>query len=80
MGNPLPLPPLGFDDLNVDEQVEYVQGLWDRIAAKADRVPVPEWHRDILEERLHDLEANPDAGRPWEQVKADLLKKTPGTK
>ena len=80
MGNPLPLPPPGFDDLNVDEQVEYVQGLWDRIAANADRVPVPEWHRDILEERLRDLEADPDAGRPWEQVKADLLKKTHGTK
>ena len=74
MGNALRLPPPGFDALNIDEQIEYVQALWDRIAAKEDRVPVPDWHREILDERLADLEANPDAGRPWEEVRADLLK------
>ena len=78
MGNALPLPPPGFDDLDIDEQVNYVQALWDRIAAKEDRVPVPGWHREILDERLADLEANPDAGRSWEDVRADLLKDTPG--
>lgn len=74
----MPLPPPGFDELNIDEQIEYVQALWDRIAAKEDRVPVPDWHREILDERLADLEANPDAGRPWEEVRADLLKTTHG--
>ena len=77
MGNTLPLPPSGFDELDVDTQIEYVQALWNRIAAKEDRVPVPEWHRAILDERLADLEANPDAGRPWEAVRAELLKNTP---
>jgi len=78
MGNTLPLPPPGFDELNIDEQIEYVQALWDRIAAKEDLVPVPNWHREILDERLADLQANPAAGRPWEAVKADLLKNTRG--
>ena len=72
----MPIPP-GFDDLDVVDQIEYVQALWDRIAANEDVVPVPDWHRDILGERLADLEANPDAGRPWEEVKANLLNKTP---
>jgi putative addiction module component (TIGR02574 family) len=78
MGNALPLPPPGFDELTVDEQIEYVQALWDRIAAKEDRVPVPGWHREILDERLADPEANPKASRPWSEVRADLLKDTPG--
>ena len=78
MGNALPLPPAGFDELNIDEQIEYVQALWDRIAAKEDRVPVPDWHREILDQRLRDLEANPSAGRPWEEVRANLFKSTPG--
>jgi len=76
MGNALPLPPPGFDELNIDEQIEYVQALWDRIAAKEDRVPVPDWHREILDERLADLQANPNASRPWEEVRAELLKGT----
>ena len=70
----LPIPPPGFDDLDVDQQLEYVQALWDRIAAKASAISVPEWHREILDQRLADLEAQPDAGRPWEAVKAGLLK------
>jgi len=78
MGNALPLPPPGFDDLNIEEQLEYVQALWDRIAAKEDQVPVPDWHREILDERLADLETNPNASRRWEDVRADLLKGTPG--
>lgn len=78
MGNALPLPPPGFDELNIDEQIEYVQALWNRIAAKEDRVPVPDWHREILDERLADLETNPNAGRPWEEVRTNLLKGTSG--
>ena len=33
MANPVPLPPPGFDDLSVDEKIDYLQSLWDRIAA-----------------------------------------------
>lgn len=73
MANVLPIPPPGFDDLEVSDQIEYVQALWDRIGANEDAIPVPGWHREILDERLADLEANPDAGRPWADVKADLL-------
>ena len=74
MANALPLPPPGFDELAVDDQIDYVQALWDRIAANAEAVPVPDWHHEVLAERLVDLDANPDAGRPWEDVKADLFR------
>ncbi len=47
-------PPAGFDDLSVDQQIDYVQALWDRIAAREDQVPVPEWHREVLDARLAD--------------------------
>ena len=80
MGEPARQPPPGFDDLSIEEQIEYVQFLWDRIAAHPDRVPVPDWHEEILDERLADLAANPDDGSPWEEVekrlRAGLSKKT----
>ena len=50
MPKPVPLPPLGFDELSVDEKIDYLQSLWDRIAASPDTIPVPDWHREILEE------------------------------
>jgi len=68
------LPP-GFDDLPVDEQIDYVQSLWERIAASPERVPVPEWHQRILKERLEAYKAHPTAGRSWEEARTDIEKK-----
>ena len=51
MAQPLPMPPPGFDDMPIEDQIEYVQSLWDRIAAATDQVPLQEWQRRILEER-----------------------------
>jgi putative addiction module component (TIGR02574 family) len=60
--------------MSVEDKIEYVQALWDRIAANESQVPVPEWHREALKERLADYHANPDQGRSWEDVEASLLK------
>lgn len=59
MSKMVPIPPPGFDDLSVDEQIDFVQSLWDRIAATSEQVPVPEWHRRIIRERLAAYNANP---------------------
>lgn len=49
-----------------------MQSLWDRIAATEGEVPVPEWHREVLEQRLAEVDGDPDAGRPWEEMEVDL--------
>ncbi len=67
MTQPLPMPPPGFDDMPVEEQIEYVQSLWDRIAAATDQVPLYEWQRRILEDRAAAHRSAPDA-RPWDEV------------
>jgi putative addiction module component (TIGR02574 family) len=75
MAQTVPIPPPGFDDLSIEEKLDYVQSLWDRIAARPDEIPVPDWHRQILNERLADYEASPDAGRSWDEVQEELLRK-----
>ncbi len=42
MSKIVPTPPAGFDDLSVEEQIKFVQSLWDRIASTPEQVPVPE--------------------------------------
>ncbi len=73
MNSALQVPPPGFDELSIEEKIDYVQALWGRIAADEAHVPVPTWHREILAERLADLEADPDGGRPWEEIEAELM-------
>jgi putative addiction module component (TIGR02574 family) len=74
MARPLPLPPPGFDDLPVEEKIDYLNSLWDRIAARPEEIPVPDWHRQILDERLARDEAHPEEGLPWEEVKQEILR------
>ena len=78
MSKPIPSPPPGFDDLPVEERIDFVQSLWDRIAATPEQVPVPEWHHKILRDRLESYRANPAAGRPWADVRTDIVDKLKG--
>ena len=75
MAKTIPNPPPGFDDLPVEKRIDYVQALWERIAASPDQVPVPEWHKKIIRERLEAYRANPTSGRPWPEVRTDIEKK-----
>ena len=52
MSHKVPFPPPGFDELSIDEQVEYAGDLWDYVTSEPDRAPTPEWHKEILAERL----------------------------
>lgn len=75
MAPPPPLPPPGFDDLSGAEKLDYLQALWDRIAAHPDEVPVPDWHRELIEERLAEHRAGPDDVTPWEEVREAVREK-----
>jgi putative addiction module component (TIGR02574 family) len=73
MSQALPLPPPGFDALSVDEQIDYVQSLWDHIAARPEDVPVPNWHREVLSERLAAHRTNHDEDKDWEEFETELI-------
>ena len=81
MAQSLPVPPPGFDDLRPEEKLEYVSALWDRIREEQDRLPVSNEHLQVIRERLLAHRANPDAARPWPEVRAEieqrLLGRTP---
>ena len=67
------IPPAGFDQLTPDEKLEYVQALWDRISEHPEDVPVPEWHREVVAERLAHFRREDTSARLWSNVREDLL-------
>jgi hypothetical protein len=69
MAKRLPNPPPGFDELTFDQKVAYIESLWNRVAANPDTVPVPQWHLDLIEERLRTSQGH---GRPWSKVRDEL--------
>jgi putative addiction module component (TIGR02574 family) len=74
VAQPLRNPPPGFEALSVDEKIAYVESLWDSVIADA-AVPVPAWHRELIQERLVAFRNDPGAGRPWTEVRAELERK-----
>ena len=75
MSNALPIPPPGFEGLSTEEKIEYVQSLWDHISSDVDTVPLAEWQKQLLDDRLADFERNPNSGIPWATVRAGILRK-----
>ncbi|MBL8199285.1 MAG: addiction module protein [Chromatiales bacterium] len=65
--------PREFDAAPKEQRIAFVQELWDRIAASPECVPVPAEHRRILDQRLAEFRADPQAGRPWTEVREQLL-------
>jgi len=53
-------------------RIELVEGIWDTIAAESAALALPEAQREELDRRLRDLVDDPDAGSPWEEVRARL--------
>lgn len=54
-----------------DQRLDLIEALWDSLDAKD--VPMPDWHKDLIDEREAIEEA--DLGDTWEVVKARLESK-----
>ena len=67
------LPPPGFDQLSPDEKLEYIQALWDHFAKHPEEVPIPDWHRLVIAERLAAYRRGGMTSRSWSEVREELL-------
>ena len=68
-----PLPVTEILELPVDERIRLVELIWESIAAVPEAVPVSDELKVDLDRRLAELEANPEAGSPWEEVRERIV-------
>jgi putative addiction module component (TIGR02574 family) len=71
--------PKEFKTLSSKDRISYVQDLWDFIAETPDQVPIPEPHKQVLDQRLATYKADPNVGKPWRQVRDNILKNLQNT-
>ncbi len=60
--------------LSVAERIQLAEDLWDSIPESAD-IPLTDAQQAELDRRLADLDQHPDAGDPWEVVRARLYER-----
>lgn len=67
----VPEPP-GFRELPKEQQILYVQALWDSITDREEAVPALESQLRVAEERLNALRANPELATCARQMLKDV--------
>ncbi len=58
--------------LPVPDRMRLVEAVWDSISAAPEAIPLTDWQRRELDQRLADLESNPEAGASLEEVFARI--------
>ena len=67
--------PFDFSKLSVAERIQLAEDLWESISEEGADVPLTEAQKVELDRRLKDLERDPDAGEPWEVVRARVYER-----
>jgi hypothetical protein len=73
MTSEVPFPPPGFDDLSIDEQIEYVGKLGERIPQPLDDLSILDPDVVFVEERMAYYEKHGMEGKSWEEFRKELL-------
>jgi Putative addiction module component len=60
---------LQIDQMTLKEKLQTMEALWDDLRQRAEDVPVPQWHRDILDERQRLIDHGQAQFIDWETAK-----------
>jgi putative addiction module component (TIGR02574 family) len=59
--------------LPIEERLELAEAIWQHLEQEPAQPALPAWQRELLDERIAEDDADPDAGSPWEEVKRRIL-------
>jgi putative addiction module component (TIGR02574 family) len=54
------------------EKLQIMEAIWDDLRAHAEQVPVPQWHKDLLDERRKAVAEGREELLDWDSVKDSL--------
>jgi len=57
--------------LSAEARLHLIESLWDSLPP--DEVPIPEEHKELIEQRLEDHRRNPDQSVSWEEFEGELF-------
>jgi putative addiction module component (TIGR02574 family) len=67
-----PLTPDEICQMTVAERLELIGQVWDTLVETPEAVEVPQWHKDVLEERLAALDRDPSQLVPFDEAMAGI--------
>lgn len=61
--------------MTITEKLRIMEELWDDLRTRAEGVPVPQWHKDLLEERERLIETGEAQFDDWETARKRITER-----
>jgi hypothetical protein len=65
---------LQIEEMTLEEKIRAMEALWDDLCRR-DAVPMPQWHKDILDERRRLIDEGKAEFIDWETAKKQIAKR-----
>jgi hypothetical protein len=66
---------LQIDQLSLEEKLEIMEALWQDLRRNTDQVPVPQWHKDVLDKREQMIETSEANFDDWDSAKKRIAER-----
>ena len=66
---------LPVEQMSVEEKLRVMEILWENLRRDEKNIPVPQWHRDLLDERERLIREGNAHFEDWEAAKERIAKK-----
>ena len=67
---------LRLEQMTIAEKLRAMEALWDDLCRREEDVPVPQWHKDLLDERERLVEQGKARFIDWETAKKRISERT----
>jgi putative addiction module component (TIGR02574 family) len=67
---------LPIDQMTLEEKLRAMEALWDDLCRKPVSIPVPDWQKNLLDERERLVKQGKARFSSWESAKKRVAKKT----
>ena len=67
--------PVDLKQMALPDKLRLMEALWDELCRREEEIPVPEWHKVVLEERERQIEEGKATFIDWETAKERIGKR-----
>ncbi len=65
---------LPLNKMSIEEKLQLMETIWDDLSRNADKMPLPEWHREILAERESAIARGEEHFEEWDDAREKIEK------
>ena len=66
-----------LEDMSIEEKLQAMESIWDDLCARAESVPSPLWHHEVLTDREVALQRGDAQIEDWESAKRSIRNELP---